>query len=849
MAQGEYYAHYDREKGIAQPLVEHLYHVAAAARDAVPPVVLFPAVPNGTVREIAWWTGYFHDFGKYTRFFQDYLVKGISSPLKQHAHISAMYVHGRVLDLLTGDARDPQRSAIAFLTYLVVRFHHRSLALEGLFPEVPGKSPWPLLAKLADHLGNNAEQVLLNSRLADVLSPKDFRRIGDPESRHRDKKNFLYAPKYFKGRWKDVQWYFLLLYLFSLLIDVDKLDSAGVESRSVTPLSHSRVPAYLARKHPGAQRTPLRIRREQARHSMLARLDALSDEEIRNVRFFTITAPTGIGKTLAALECALRLQGRIWEVEGHTPRIVTAIPFINIIEQTRRDYEKVLAEGDDQTGRLVVHHSLADLSRTAEEESNEELPLDRLLLEVESWEGDIILTTFVQLFHSMFTGANRSLKKIHKMAGAIVLLDEVQAVPDKYQPLIGALLRKMGEFYGTRFVLMTATQPRILEFGDQLLQLSRSTVQRFGDPPVELLQDYPRYFSEQRRTKLVPMLIEPLGTEAFVSMVARLRGTGQSVLVVVNTIRRSIEVFRAMKERMSTEIDCPKVLYLSTNIIPRQRRRVIRLARRLLRLGYPVVMVSTQTIEAGVDLDFDIGFRDLAPLESIIQTAGRVNREGKKGEYAPVYVVRLEDDGQKVYAFHHMHRTQSLLEKHEEILEPEYGRLVQEYYNRLLEDGVSEESRNIWEEGVLKLDFQVVQQFQLISNAGDTIEVYVETVSPTDRGSFATRLADAYEMIIRDPERWDWSKLEGIVDSSFLSGLGERPDPFRRKAILRVIRAKMSDYVIQVKRHRAAKNLPMEFFARGGVRSDLFWVPPGNFEELYDPETGFRENSGVLYLY
>ena len=150
------------------------------------------------------------------------------------------------------------------------------------------------------------------------------------------------------------------------------------------------------------------------------------------------------------------------------------------------------------------------------------------------------------------------------------------------------------------------------------------------------------------------------------------------MLVVVNTISRSIELFRVLKKSFEKVRDKPIVLYLSTNIIPMQRKQIIKKAKELLKREKPVILISTQTIEAGVDLDFDLGFRDLAPLESLIQVAGRVNREGKKGEYLPVYVVSLEDDVQRVYAFHHIDRTRTLLKNMTEILETEYGNLVQE---------------------------------------------------------------------------------------------------------------------------------------------------------------------------
>jgi len=839
MSKKEYFAHYN---GCRQLLAEHLYNVATAMQNAVPPPLYFPAAPNDTVREICFWTGYLHDLGKYTDFFQDYLLKKISSPQKQHAHISSFYLHGRLLDILPGANEDRRRYVAAFLAYVAVRCHHLPLGLSGLFPEYETESFWGLLKTLWWHLELKKGEVLEDSGLIERLTPDDFNRIGDPDTRRRDKRNFLFMPQHLAQRLKDVQWYFFLLYIFSLLIDKDKLDSASVETREISFIPHHLVPDYLSKKHSGDAR--LRSKREEARLSMLGRINALHDEEIRKIRFLTITAPTGLGKTLAALECALLLRERIQKAEKYTPRIISTIPFINIIEQTRQVYEQVLAGGAEQAGRLVIHHSLADISRN-DGDKDEEVSLEQILLEVESWEGDVILTTFVQLFHSLLTGNNRMLKKIHKLAGSIVILDEVQSLPDRYQPLIGAILRKMGEFYGTRFILMTATQPKILEFGDLLLQENG----RSGEEPLELLQDHKRYFSQNRRTKLISLLKEKLDTETFASLIASYRKPGKSVLVVVNTIKRSIELFRTLKKLFETEPDHPMVLYLSTNIIPKQRKQIINDAKKLLHHKQPVVMVSTQTIEAGVDLDFDLGFRDLAPLESLIQVAGRVNREGEKGEYLPVYVVTLEDDAQRVYAFHHINRTRAMLEKKKEILENEYGCLVKEYYDQTFRDGVSEESRHIWEEGVMKVNFEVLQDFKLINNTGEVADVFVEIPLSIDSASLASRLADAYEEALADREHWNWKKFDGLMDESNLGQMKERLDFFQRKALLKVLRSKMNDYVVQMRKYRAAKNNPVDFSARGGVKSNLLWIPPAQLEDYYDLETGFKDESGKAFMF
>ncbi|WMJ15906.1 CRISPR-associated helicase Cas3' [Geobacillus proteiniphilus] len=539
---------------------------------------------------------------------------------------------------------------------------------------------------------------------------------------------------------------------------------------------------------------------------MMSVLKGLEDEQIRKEKFFTITAPTGIGKTLASLECALYLQQRIAELEGYVPRIITAIPFINIIEQSRRDYEAVFGKN----AQVLAHHRLADLSFSTEE--GEELPLDQRLLLTEAWEADVVLTTFVQLCHSIFTNRNSPLRKFHKLAGSIVILDEVQTLPEKYMPLIGAVLRKMAEYYGTRFILMTATQPKLLELGDRLLGQSFCK-------PIELLPSHREYFASFTRTQLISRIERKRNAEDFFSLFLDTRQPHQSALVVMNTIRRSKEIYQLLKKAQSEGVlRNVEIFYLSTNIVPWQRSQVIEAVRERLAdsKGNPVILVSTQAIEAGVDLDFDIGYRDLAPLESIIQTAGRVNRHGKKGELCPVYVMRLEEDAQYIYGSHHLNWTKKLLEMYQEVPEPLFPRLLFDYYQNLAKHLPMDISRDLWNEAICRLNLEKLNEFQLIETDG-VADVFIELTEE------ATELADEYERVMM------------ATNMSF----------YEKRAVLRRITTTMSQYMVQVRVNRLVDSQLAEFAARGGVKANFLWVSPDQVDAFYDVQTGFKE----AYLY
>ncbi|MFX0559029.1 CRISPR-associated helicase Cas3' [Tepidibacillus infernus] len=825
-----YYAHYYPDKGIKQALNQHLLSVVDMTAKSTSSSVRFCDLSDMELNEVIRLESLLHDFGKYTMYFQQYLLDGISSDLKSHAHISACFLHPWMLDSLPKGLERKNRYSWAFLTYLSVRMHHGNLTLKGLFDS---DDMWERLEEQSQNLIAQGKEIYQDLGLEKMISYEQFLNYLQIENLRNEERNFLSVPIYLQnGRFSDVQWYFVLIYLFSTLIDADKLDSVGLERTFVKTVSPQRVITFLQSKHKDGGKTDLNDQRNKARESIQSVIKNLTKDEVKSQRFFTLTAPTGIGKTLSALQCALDLQERIQLEEGYIPRIITAIPFINIIEQTEVDYRGVFGH----EVKLITHHRFTDFS-SANVESNEERSLDQSLLEVESWEADVVLTTFVQLFQSLLTGENRLLKKINKLAGSIVILDEIQAIPEEYMPLIGALLRKISQFYGTRFILMTATQPKLLELGDLLLETSEPR-------PVELLTDHEEYFKGLKRTKFVPLINETHSSESFVSLILEVWKQSESALIVVNTIKRSIDIFNKLKEKkVSGEIATNvEIYYLSTNIIPKQRKTVIDLVKKRLKEKIPVVLVSTQTIEAGVDLDFDLGFRDLAPIESIIQTAGRINREGKKGDFKPLYILKIEKDHEYVYMSHHLDRTEKILGDQEQIPEIEYRSLVKSYYKELMLGGVSDKSRTLWQEGVVLLDFDKLKEFQLIKDIGQVVDLYVEL--PDDHES--TLLADSYKEIMKN--EWAPNAIFKVIDESIIKSMGNPPTFFERKALLRILLTKMGKYMIQVRVQRAKENRPIEFITRNGVEASFYWIPPDQLSQYYDMETGFKEGERGGYF-
>jgi len=312
-----------------------------------------------------------------------------------------------------------------------------------------------------------------------------------------------------------------------------------------------------------------------------------------------------------------------------------------------------------------------------------------------------------------------------------------------------------------------------------------------------------------------------------------------SVLIVVNTIQRSIDVFRQLQEMRKEKkfSHRPVLACLSTNLIPKHRRRIIAFVCKCLKKGKPVILVSTQTIEAGVDLDFDMGFRDLAPLSSLIQTAGRINREGMehKGTFCPLYIVRLEKDCSHVYSTSEMIVTKELLQEKEQIPESEYQALVEEYYRKIDADGLDSRIKDVWELGVLGLDFEELKKFSLIDSIGEVADVFVEY----DKD--ATKIVQAYRELFKQPQKIDWEVIRKVLTS-----VKAEPDlsEFMRRSLLRLVGAKLSDYIVQIRIKKIQDKRPLDF----GDDSNLFWVPRSEMGFYYSVRTGYKAEQQV-FLY
>ena len=342
---------------------------------------------------------------------------------------------------------------------------------------------------------------------------------------------------------------------------------------------------------------------------------------------FTFTAPTGTGKTLAMLAFALRHAA----VHG-LRRVVVVIPYLTIIEQTAAAYRDALAAwiGQRPAGSCVVEdHSLAGTRPEGEAEVGDE-GQSRLL--AENWDAPIVVTTSVQFLQSLFAHRPRPCRKLHRLARSVVLFDEVQTLPLALAVPTLAALSHLAEGYGASVLFGTATQPAFARLDGAVRGQCAA-----GWQPREVVPARLELFARCRRTRVAWPTGEG-GRLSWAELAERMVGVPQG-LTIVNLKRHARELLAGLKRR-----GAEGAAHLSTSMCPAHRQAVLLQVRQRLAEGLPCRLVSTQCVEAGVDVDFPVVWRAWGPLDAITQAAGRCNRNGRQ-ELGTVHVFEPEGAG------------------------------------------------------------------------------------------------------------------------------------------------------------------------------------------------------------
>jgi CRISPR-associated endonuclease/helicase Cas3 len=647
--------------------------------------------------------GLFHDVGKATEYFQDHLYgRPICNPaLSHHSLLGA-----ELFLKFAWPAVAKGLIAIEELAtgYSFIRRHHG--ALDNL---IDALSVTADRAALTRQLGS-----LDVAGLTEWLQGRGLNFVVDAQPNHAELRvRTLQALRTVAEVQPAMARFQKALLAFGSLIEADRDAAAGFTEdafrAAAIPFFFDHVKGFRSRLD-ASQVSPALATERECLFLEVTGTGGSSSE--RTAGLWTLTAPTGSGKTLAALGWAFqRRAARVARGGGHC-RVVYALPFTSIIDQTVAVLEQMHESSVDES-ILAVHHHQAEPRAMA---MRGEDSLARIW--TEGWRADVVCTTFVQIANALFHGTPADSRRFKNLAGGILILDEVQAIPVHLWRPFAEALTSLCKNSGTDVLLMTATQPALFARG----VATEIAPQNYNCRPA-----FDRYDVQVDLVKQVEL-------DAFANDIVReLRSDEiQSCLVILNTVREALDLF----DRLSEHPCGTTLLHLSTNLRPKDRRNILHLIRS--RSHRRVLLISTQVVEAGVDLTFDIVFRALAPLDSIIQAAGRCNRHasGRRG------VVRvLEPAGgsaARIYGNVHIDVARAFLGKDPHTFtEPELRSLVDEYYSTLKERTSSRKSGLILE-AVRMMEFANLRgdgikdadrdkRVLLIEEDADRVPHYIET--------------------------------------------------------------------------------------------------------------------------
>lgn len=587
-----YFAHTENTAGLPHILSKHLRSVGDLA-------CRFAEESNSDLSDAAYWAGVLHDLGKYRDEFQQYLRAERDSSTETH---HAVY----------GAALAYQQNWLG-----------PAFAIAGHHAGLHDHNELQTLVEGATY--RTAERVpLLADRFRAELGEVPQKIIDPPFVANEHSADFY------------------IRMLFSTLVDADFLDTEA----------HYKTASRATHKLQAAELLRLLIAEKKSKASD-GKLNAIRnrifqqcvDKAQESPGFFSLTVPTGGGKTLAGMAFAL---AHAAQPQHQLRRIIVVIPYLSIIEQNAAQYRRILDSED--LGIVIEHHSAVNVPEDTGE-TRSRAPFEKHPNEyaAENWDAPIIVTTSVQFIESLFANRTSHCRKLHNIAHSVVIFDEVQTLPSHLlNPLLN-VFRELRDHYGVSFVFSTATQPAF-----QYRPSSLSEGFRLGEIQEITQGSTEDNFNSLRRVSIQPAKPdETIGWDALAEQIS----LHDQALCIVNIRSHAYDLWEKLC-RIFPQKERDAVFHLSSAMCAEHRFAVLGddrapepgTIRYRLRNKQPCRLVSTQLIEAGVDVDFPIVWRALGPLDSIVQAAGRCNRENRLCDEAgnpvlgEVIVFRPEDN-------------------------------------------------------------------------------------------------------------------------------------------------------------------------------------------------------------
>ncbi|WP_339216548.1 CRISPR-associated helicase Cas3' [Ornithinibacillus sp. FSL M8-0202] len=571
------------------------------------------------LKHVAGLAGLLHDLGKYSDEFQHYINKAVFEPETlsvRRGEVDHSTAGGKLLFSLLHDINNNpfHELLLAEVVSNAIISHHSNLH-DFISPTIE-----------SDFLRRVKEKELSGYPLAverffqEVMSQEEFREYVN--------KAVLELERFTDK--SPTQSFFLSKFIFSCLIDADRTDTRMFEEQSPLeePLSyHQLFDTYYQRlmkklqgfKNNANSNNSINVLRQ----NMSEQCEIFAEKPSG---IYTLSIPTGGGKTLASLRYALTHARKY-----NKQRIIYIVPFTTIIEQNAQEIRTILE--DDI--HILEHHSnvIADFDDD-EQEDGLLTKMHKLKLARDNWDSPIIFTTMVQFLNVFYAKGNRNTRRLHNLSHAVLIFDEVQKVPTKCVSLFNESLNFLKAHMNSSILLCTATQPTLEEVRHSLLK------NRDG----EIVSDLPNVSKAFKRVNLIDKTEVPFTNEVLADWIIQGMNKRESTLVILNTKT----VVKNLYEKLKLE-GLP-VYHLSTSMSAAHRKDKLKEIKNMLAKGIPIICVTTQIIEAGVDVSFKCVIRSKAGLDSIAQAAGRCNRHG-------------EYDMQNVYVIDHVEENLSKLQE------------------------------------------------------------------------------------------------------------------------------------------------------------------------------------------
>ena len=459
---------------------------------------------------------------------------------------------------------------------------------------------------------------------ASHILPKEFETfsLGCSESEMKDILELSLEDELDEGIINPLEYFLETQFCFACLLEADKRDAGNNEIYNRKNLRESYFEANFSKKidetlNSFDKKNALNDLRTAMRLESVA---SLREKLSENRRVFTLAAPTGAGKTLMLLALAKEILAK-----DKSLSVIYALPFLSITEQVEEICRKIFDKNVLRIDSRAENQTIQELQKKLDDEQTDE-NVKRLLQESfteTTFDHPFIVTTFVQIFEALLSNRNATLLRLPNFSKTVFLIDEIQALPYRLYSFFTALLDEFCRHFDSYAIISTATMPH-LDFSKQqtATHVAGRTLFANYQKPHELL-NAERYFSEKvfNRYRVTRLLQENFSIK---DLAKHIENRDESRLVILNTIDDTKDLYALLSESYGKD----KCILLNTHFTLKDRRRKIWLCKRKLKYGKKVILISTQLIEAGVDIDFPTVYRDFCPLPSLIQSAGRCNRNG-----------------------------------------------------------------------------------------------------------------------------------------------------------------------------------------------------------------------------